>query len=246
MTISPSGPPPPLPRRSGHLTKPPTHMTQPRIRVFPPENPAPRMASLPLGNARRWISPYESDGTGPPVSVFLTQSAYAQVVLHASSDLEYEVGGVLVGKWCADSETARQYIVVTATLPARFIQHGSVFLTFTQDSLVDIHAKIDERFPEDAIVGWYHTHPRMSVFLSQYDTWLHNQFFPEPWQVALVIEPHTEVGGFFIRQADGALDPGRYFGFYELDGNTGQSIVHWNNLHFGPEEAGNKGVDCNE
>lgn len=166
--------------------------------------------------------------------------------MHASSDLDYEVGGVLVGKWFADSETTRQYIVITAALPARFTQQGNYFLTFTQDSLVDIHAKIDEEYPEDSIVGWYHTHPRMGVFLSPYDTWLHNHFFPELWQVALVIEPHTEVGGFFVRQADGVLDPSHYFGFFEMDDDTGQSIVHWNNLQQGPAEAENKGVDRNE
>jgi proteasome lid subunit RPN8/RPN11 len=94
---------------------------------------------------------------------------------------------------------------------------------------VDLHAEMDEHYPDKQIVGWYHTHPGMGVFLSPYDTWLHHHFFPEPWQVALVIDPHSATGGFFIRQADGALDPGRCYGFYELDG-PGQSNVHWNNL----------------
>jgi proteasome lid subunit RPN8/RPN11 len=221
-------------------------MTYSRIRLLPPNNPAPRLASLPLENTRRWISAYEDDGNSAPVSVFLTQKTFQQVMEHASSDLEKEVGGILLGKWCLDSETTRQYIVVTASLPARFTQHGSVFLTFTQDSLVDIRAKIDEEYPEDVIVGWYHTHPRMGVFLSQYDTWLHEHFFPELWQVALVIEPHSEVGGFFVRQAGGVLDPDRYFGFYELDDIARPSIVHWNNLQQGMAEGKNKGVDHNE
>jgi proteasome lid subunit RPN8/RPN11 len=221
-------------------------MTQSRIHVFPFASPAPRLANLPLDNARHWISPYESERNSAPISVFLTPSAYNQAVLHASSNLEVEVGGVLVGKWCMDIETIRQYIVITASLPARFTQQGSVFLTFTQDSLVDIHAKIDAEYPEDAIVGWYHTHPRMGVFLSQYDTWLHTHFFPEPWQVALVMEPHTQVGGFFIRQADGVLDPGRCFGFYELDDNSGESVVHWTNLDLETAEAENKGGELNE
>ena len=55
-----------------------------------------------------------------------------------------------------------------------------------------------------------------------------------------------QTGGFFIRQADGVLDPGRYFGFYELDGNSGQSIVHWNNLQPEPAEAENKGAESDE
>jgi proteasome lid subunit RPN8/RPN11 len=221
-------------------------MTTSRIHFLPPESPAPQPASLPIENARHWVSKYEDGDVSAPVSVFVTQSAYNQAVVHAASEGDIEVGGILVGKWCADGESCRQFILVAAALPARFTQQGSVYLTFTQDSLVDIHAKVEEFYPGKEIVGWYHTHPRMGVFLSHYDTWLHEHFFPEPWQVALVIEPHTAIGGFFVRQEDGVLDPSRYFGFYELDGDSGRSIVHWNNLQVGSDESQFKGVDRNE
>jgi proteasome lid subunit RPN8/RPN11 len=219
----------------------PTDMTQFRIHFSPPESPVPLPAAIPLDNSVRWVSPHEDTGTQAVVSVFVTQSAYSCAVSHATSELDNEVGGVLVGKWCLDAETCQQFIVVVAALPARFTQQGSVFLTFTQDSLVDIHEKIDLLYPGEGIVGWYHTHPRMGVFLSHYDTWLHDHFFTEPWQVALVIEPHTSIGGFFIRQADGEMDPSRYFGFYELNGNSGESVVCWNNLQEELELPGNKG-----
>src|ERR1700690_3475000 len=98
-------------------------------------------------------------------------------------------------------------------------------------SLGDIHDQMDTNYKGQKIVGWYHTHPSMGVFLSHYDTWLHRNFFPEPWQVALVVEPVSAAGGFFIRQKSGILDPTRYFGFYELDGNYGRSMVHWTNLN---------------
>jgi proteasome lid subunit RPN8/RPN11 len=195
------------------------------------------MATMPLSNARRWISQDEESGFQPHIPVFVIQSAYRRLIEHAASDLECEVGGILVGTWSIDSESRQQFILVEVALPARFTRQGSIYLTFTQDSLVDLHAEMDEHYPGKQIVGWYHTHPGMGVFLSPYDTWLHYHFFPEPWQVALVIEPHSTAGGFFIRQADGALDPGRYFGFYELDGDSGQSIVHWNNLQQESEVA---------
>jgi proteasome lid subunit RPN8/RPN11 len=217
-----------------------------RIRISPPESPAPQSATLPVDNARRWVSPHEKAGAGASVSVFVTQSAYIHAVIHAASEPDYEVGGVLVGKWCADTETGQQFIVVAAALPARFTRQGSVYLTFTQDSLVDLHARIDELFSGKKIVGWYHTHPRMGVFLSHYDTWLHEHFFPEPWQVALVIEPHTSVGGFFIRQVDGELDSRQYYGFYELDGDFNRSIVHWNNLQQVSTAVEEKGEAHNE
>lgn len=180
------------------------------------------------------------------LAVFLAHDTLNQVVSHAESDLDNEVGGVLLGIWCVDPETSRQFILVKASLPARFTQQGNVFLTFTQDSLVDIHAKIDTEYPEYAIVGWYHTHPRMGVFLSHYDTWLHAHFFPEAWQVALVIEPHSALGGFFIRQLQGELDPSRYFGFYELQAETGHSQSTWNNLQLIPGNPGNIREEPNE
>lgn len=201
---------------------------------------------MPLSSARRWFSHDEEPGFHPHIPVFVAQSAYLHAVEHAASDLEREVGGTLVGNWSIDAESRQQFILVEAALPARFTRQGSLYLTFTQDSLVDLHTEIDEHYPGKQIVGWYHTHPGMGIFLSPYDTWLHHHFFPEPWQVALVIEPHSATGGFFIRQADGALDPGRYFGFYELDGNSGQSIVHWNNLQQESEAPKIIGVDLNE
>ncbi len=216
-------------------------MSTSHLHVLPSEPLAPPTATMPLSAARRWFSHDEEPGFSSHLPVFVTQSAYQRLDAHAVSDLEREVGGVLVGDWSLDAATRQQFIVVEAALPARFTRQGSVYLTFTQDSLVDIHAEMDEHFPDKQIVGWYHTHPGMGVFLSPYDTWLHRHFFPEPWQVALVIEPHSTTGGFFIRQMDGVLDAERYFGFYELDGNSGQSVVRWNNLQPGSEAADKDG-----
>jgi proteasome lid subunit RPN8/RPN11 len=221
------------------MTTSPTH-------VLPSQQLSPRLAPLPVDQAHYWASPFEEPQFHPALSVFVTRDAYTRLVTHAASELDYEVGGILVGDWCADVVTGQQFIVVESSLPARFTRQGASFLTFTQDSLVDFHTVLDEKYPDKQIIGWYHTHPRMGVFLSHYDTWLHHHFFPEPWQVALVIEPLSSSGGFFIRQADGLLDPGRYFGFYELGGDSGQSIVNWSNLSQGLVKTGEQGVDSHE
>jgi proteasome lid subunit RPN8/RPN11 len=206
------------------------------IQVDPADTMEPKTTPLPVKRARRWNSPYDSSGLQPLVSVFLTQTAYSRICMHSVSDLDNEVGGIMVGEWCVD-EKGGQFIVVEHALPARHTRQGSVYLTFTQDSLVEIHDEIDRHYPDKKIVGWYHTHPRMGIFLSHYDTWLHKHFFPEPWQVALVVEPHSSNGGFFIRQNNGALDPTRYFGFHEMDGNFGRSMVYWSNLYLIEQEG---------
>jgi proteasome lid subunit RPN8/RPN11 len=206
------------------------------IRISSPDGVLPRQACMPVARSKRWESPHEFKGARPLVKVFLSQSAYCKINLHANSELDDEVGGALVGIWCQDRDSDEEFVVVQNMLPARHTRQGSVYLTFTQDTLVSFHDELEKNHNGKRIVGWYHTHPRMGIFLSHYDTWLHNNFFREPWQVALVVEPHSSLAGFFIRRDDDVLDPTRYFGFYELNGNLGRSMVDWKNLQGSEEE----------
>lgn len=191
---------------------------------------------------RSWHSPFE-DGAKPIVSVFLTSTAFNQLMEHCRTDFENEVGGGLVGSRHVDVRTEEQFVLIEGVIPARFTRQGTTFLTFTQDTLVAMNDELEDCFPERRLVGWYHTHPLMGVFLSHYDLWLHDHFFPEPWQVALVIEPHATIGGFFIRQEEGDLDPKRYFGFCEILTEEGKSVVDWGNLNEDGEIAAEKGDD---
>ncbi len=202
-----------------------------------PLSKGPRRAKIPTHRAQRWLADGE-DGRQPGVQVFVTQAAYERICAHAQTDMDNEVGGWLAGRWCRDAETKVEFVVVEALLPAQQVRSGSTFLTFTHDSQVAMLAALEERYAKKGVVGWYHTHPRMSVFLSGYDVWLHNHFFPQPWQVALVVEPHSGTGGFFIRDKDNQLDPRKYFGFYELHNRRVDSVMHWKNLH--PEKVEQK------
>ena len=136
-----------------------------------------------------------------------------------------------MGRWCWDQVNQEEFVVVEQVVPALHVRQGSTFLTFTHDSQVDLYDIMEKRYPSKDLVGWFHTHPRMGVFLSGYDIWLHEHFFPRAWQVALVVEPHSTVGGFFIRDQDHNLDPRRYYGFYELSSDPERSVVHWRNLN---------------
>ena len=57
-------------------------------------------------------------------------------------------------------------------------------------------------------VGWFHTHTRSKVFLSADDLAVYNRFFPESWQVSLVMRVTKErapSAGFFFREPDGSV-----------------------------------------
>ena len=177
------------------------------------------------------VAQVTADGVAEDVDVM------RDVEAHALSDLDAELGGVLLGGQYEDDQ-GQPFVVISDSLRAEHYENSKGSFKFTHETWSDITRKRDE-FPADLeMVGWYHTHPSMGVFLSHYDTWLHSNFFPEPWQVALVVEPVSATGGFFVRQRHGLLDPTRYFGFYELDGNYGRSMVYWTNLYQLEEEKG--------
>ena len=203
------------------------------IRLMPDESPGAKLGQIPKQRARLWHTDVEfAKNRTPVVSVFVKQKAYIRICVHAGSDLDNEVGGWLVGEWRADQDTGEEYIMVEAALPAIYTQQGSAFLTFTQDSQVAMFSLMEEKYPEKELVGWYHTHPRMGLFLSSHDIFLHNNFFPKPWQVAMVVEPHSNVGGIFLRDTKGNMDARHHVGFYEVIDEPVRSVVHWNNLHY--------------
>jgi len=57
------------------------------------------------------------------------------------------------------------------------------------------------------VVGWYHSHTRSELAFSAEDAELHDRFFPETWQVALILRPERDLSigaRFFFREPDGA------------------------------------------
>ena len=207
-------------------------MTTNFIHLGPTESVNPGLGYIPYNHARRWFSLHENSSTQSQVEIFMTQGAFIRACAHAGSDLVNEVGGWLIGKVREDKAINQEFIVIEKILPASYTRSGRAYLTFTQDSQVAMHEFLEDRFPGKVVVGWYHTHPGMGLFMSQYDIWLHQNFFKKASKVALVIEPHTKTGGFFFPNPDGQLDPSRYTGFHELTDQEDRSVVHWGNLSF--------------
>lgn len=110
---------------------------------------------------------------------------------HARSQSKSEVCGVLIGnedggKWRID-----------ASIPGANAAQGGTHVTFTQDTWEHIYKIKDNDYPNERILGWYHSHPGFGVFLSDHDTFIHQNFFSSPQQVAWVYDPHTDEEGCF-------------------------------------------------
>src|SRR5665213_3414580 len=68
--------------------------------------------------------------------------------------------------------------------------------------------KEDMRLEGMLVVGWFLSHTRSDVTLQQADRDTYSAFFPEPWQVTMVVHPGragTMRAGFFVREPDGSI-----------------------------------------
>jgi proteasome lid subunit RPN8/RPN11 len=110
---------------------------------------------------------------------------------HARSQSKTEVCGVLIG-----NERGGK-LRIEASIPGANATQGGTHVTFTQDTWEHIYKIKDSDYPDDRILGWYHSHPGFGVFLSDHDTFIHQNFFSSPQQVAWVYDPHSDEEGCF-------------------------------------------------
>lgn len=110
---------------------------------------------------------------------------------HARTSMKAEVCGVLIGK------TDHERMTVEACIAGINAAQGGAHVTFTQDTWEHIYKIKDKEYPDDKIVGWYHSHPGFGVFLSEHDLFIQQNFFSNPQQVAWVYDPHTDEEGCF-------------------------------------------------
>jgi proteasome lid subunit RPN8/RPN11 len=114
-----------------------------------------------------------------------------QIRQHARSNSKTEVCGVLIG------EENGNGLSITARIPGLNAAQAGTYVTFTQDTWEHIYKIKDKEYPEERIVGWYHSHPGFGVFLSDHDTFIHKNFFSSALQVAWVYDPHSDEEGCF-------------------------------------------------
>lgn len=125
---------------------------------------------------------------------------------------DLEVAGILLGTRSADNSIIKVSHIAVAndedSSPVHFKFSYSVW-----DDLIDQMEEMSNEAGEELLLlGWYHTHPNMAVFLSRYDLRTHRDF-ARPYQFALVLAPRVGTNqtavGFFCNRGEGTpLLPG--------------------------------------
>ncbi len=116
-----------------------------------------------------------------------------------------EIGGILLGTF----QNGRLVITDYAGLDCEHAYGPSFTLSPPDEERLTRLLAAHANDPGGARpVGWYHSHTRSEIFLSDADLKIHQTYFPESWQVALVMKPHTLQPariGFFFRETDGSV-----------------------------------------
>ncbi len=130
-------------------------------------------------------------------SVYIKANALENLIEHLGSNLKVEQGGILFGRAYQDSSFGI-YTEITEAVAAPHTIGTSSHVEFTVDSWMGILDYAKEQLPGEKIVGWYHSHPNIGVFMSGTDMNTQRRFFYRDWCLSIVRDPVRNEIGYFL------------------------------------------------
>ncbi len=129
---------------------------------------------------------------------FIRRAAWEIVQSHLREDTSIELGGLLVGQAYFDIEMALFITVVEQALPAREGEGTALTFSYTENTWRTLSPQLDSLPAEWTLLGSYHSHPGLGVFLSSTDLDTQRGVFSHDWQIALVADPLSGAAGIFF------------------------------------------------
>lgn len=151
-------------------------------------------------------------------NIYIFQPTYREIHKFTQNKTTNESGGMLVGS--VIEEFGKTNIVISGFVEAKYCEATPTTLKFTHETWEYVHKEIEKKHKGKKIVGWIHTHPDFGIFLSEYDKFIHQNFFNEDYQIAYVVDPIQSIEGFYF-WINGKIE--RCKGYYLYD-KTGVSI----------------------
>jgi proteasome lid subunit RPN8/RPN11 len=148
--------------------------------------------------------------------VYINADALSNLKTHLKTNLRVEQGGILFGNAYEDTELGI-YVDITAAVAAPATVGTGAHLDFTPNSWTGIMDYAKAEHPDDNIVGWYHSHPNLSAFMSGTDMNTQQAFFYHPWCLSIVYDPCREDMKFFLGRTAQQINPKIY-------GNVGANL----------------------
>ena len=74
------------------------------------------------------------------------------------------------------------------------------------------------RLTRRVIAGWWFSQPTCGIYMSGENVGLHGRYFPEPWQVVMILDPEKDTTGIF-RWVDNAISACGFYLVETVDGD---------------------------
>lgn len=130
--------------------------------------------------------------------ILIRKSVLDQIQTHLRSDTSVEKGGLLIGQAYFDDNNSRYLLKITDQFEANDGVETSSTFTYTPSTWERLLPKLQNLSQNTTILGSYHSHPDMGVFLSSTDMETQTEIFNANWQVAMVVDPVSSEVGFFV------------------------------------------------
>jgi proteasome lid subunit RPN8/RPN11/LysM repeat protein len=156
------------------------------------------------------------DSADEGIGIHIRQATLRKIEDYLSGDKSNELGGVLVGELC-ETGSGEKFVRIDNMIIALHSSSSLSRLTFTHETWEYINKVLEDEHSGKKILGWFHSHPGHTVFLSGHDIFIHENFFNLPHMVAYVFDPTIKDRGFF-RWKDNEIVKANGFHIYDNDG----------------------------
>ena len=129
------------------------------------------------------------------------RAAFEQIQAHLRSNTRIELGGLLMGEAFYDPKQECYVVVVEEALPAQDGEGTALTFSYTEATWLALSPQLQALPATWTLLGSFHSHPGMGVFLSSTDLETQRDIFFHDWQIALVIDPISNAIGFFCGAA---------------------------------------------
>lgn len=142
-------------------------------------------------------------------SVFVTNAVLRSMYDHAVEGYPVEIGGYYLGLPLQDRELALRATFITEAVRA-IATSTRAHVTMHAETFHEVE-KCREK-SDTILVGYYHSHPGLSVFQSGEDVYNFRTYHPENYQIAIVVDSTLT--------KPESLDPSKsWIGFFTWDAN---------------------------
>lgn len=119
-----------------------------------------------------------------------------------------EIGGFLLGKYLRTPENVFDIGIEIFCAAEEGVEKSPSNLVIGVEANI-VLANLMDNFPDLCLLGWFHTHPGYTPYLSKIDLECnHNLFYVQPFQVAIVLDPLTNRfdTGIFSRKTNDSMN----------------------------------------